>query len=126
MTEEQRPIVDIRIVPIPKEEADKARLDWDPYYKSVYGRDFPDDVPSAYIQWKGTNVCMDVYCSCGFHGHIDDSFAYYYQCIKCGKKYAVGSRIKLIELTPEEIAYHERDPHAISYKRSEDYDGGGE
>lgn len=27
--------------------------------------------PTGFIQWKGTDVCMDVYCKCGYHSHID-------------------------------------------------------
>ncbi len=46
----------------------------------------------AWIQWKGTNVCMDVHCRCGAHGHIDDSFTYFYRCVGCGETFAVGSR----------------------------------
>ena len=51
--------------------------------------------PHGRIQWKGTNVCMDVYCSCGYHGHIDDEFFYYYKCCKCNQVYSVGSNVKL-------------------------------
>jgi hypothetical protein len=32
-------------------------------------------LPHGWIQWKGTNVCMDVYCACGHHSHIDAKFA---------------------------------------------------
>jgi len=32
--------------------------------------------PHAWIQWKGTDVCMDVRCSCGNHGHVDADFAF--------------------------------------------------
>lgn len=26
--------------------------------------------PNGWIQWKGTDVCMDVYCSCGYHSRV--------------------------------------------------------
>ena len=62
-----------------------------------------DAVYSTYgwIQWKGTDVCMDMHCSCGQLGHIDAEFAYFYECV-CGKRYAIGSVVKLIELTAEQ------------------------
>ena len=59
----------------------------------------------GWIQWKGTNACLDLWCVCGAHGHVDAWFAYAYRCAACGRHYAVGQTLKLIELTtPEEIA----------------------
>ena len=55
----------------------------------------------AAIQWKGTDVCMDILCSCGHREHIDEEFVYRLQCSECGKVFAVQSRIHLIEI-PEE------------------------
>ena len=39
--------------------------------------------PSAYIQWKGTDVCMDFHCECGSRYHFDGEFAYTVKCPKC-------------------------------------------
>jgi hypothetical protein len=69
--------------------------------------------PHGWIQWKGTNVCMDIYCACGYHAHIDDSFAYHVQCPKCQRVYACNGHIELIELqtVPENCAVRpELDP----------------
>jgi hypothetical protein len=30
----------------------------------------------GWIQWKGTDVCMDIHCECGTLSHIDGEFAY--------------------------------------------------
>lgn len=61
--------------------------------------------PYGFIQWKGTNVCIDLHCICGFHGHLDIDFLYYYECNECHRKYKVGDIVSLIELQdPEEIA----------------------
>ena len=60
--------------------------------------------PHGWIQWKGTNVCMDVHCACGYHGHVDTDFFYGYECVGCGKRWIVGSYVKLIEATPEVAA----------------------
>lgn len=54
--------------------------------------------PNGWIQWKGTDVCMDVYCSCGYHSHIDASFAYYVRCPKCKRVYFMNGHIELIEI----------------------------
>lgn len=44
-----------------------------------------DATPSAFIQWKGTDVCMDFYCDCGAQGHFDGDFAYAVKCQHCGQ-----------------------------------------
>lgn len=46
-----------------------------------------NDDPHAFIQWKGTDVCMDFYCECGAHGHFDGYFAYTVKCQHCGTKW---------------------------------------
>jgi hypothetical protein len=77
------------------------------FHKRVYSRDTPQDNPHGWIQWKGTDVCMDVHCECGAHGHIDDEFAYFYRCAQCGATYAVGQVVKLIKLEGEDLDYVE-------------------
>lgn len=56
-------------------------------------------VPHAFIQWKGTNVCADLWCICGAQGHIDDEFMYFVRCIACGRVYRVGCHVTLYEVT---------------------------
>ena len=54
--------------------------------------------PHGWVQWKGTDVCMDVYCSCGYHSHVDAWFAYYVQCPNCKKIYQANPHVELIEV----------------------------
>lgn len=61
-----------------------------------------ENTSHGWIQWKGTDVCMDVHCKCGYSGHVDSDFFYYFECPMCHSKYAVGSTVKLIELTEEQ------------------------
>jgi hypothetical protein len=56
------------------------------------------DLPHGWIQWKGTKVCMDIWCACGEHFHIDEDFAYYVQCPECERIYFCNGHIELIEL----------------------------
>jgi hypothetical protein len=70
--------------PLPRGGSNKS---WD--RQTQYG----DDVTHAFIQWKGTDVCMDFYCSCGGYGHIDGMFAYYVKCADCGQVYASPAHI---------------------------------
>lgn len=77
-------------------------------YNAIYSQDFPTDgITSGWIQWKGTDVCMDIHCTCGQHDHIDADFFYHYQCSGCGQKYAVGQNVKMIPLTDEQASNHE-------------------
>lgn len=57
--------------------------------------------PSGWIQWKGTEVCMDVHCKCGYHSHIDAEFAYFVKCPKCKTVYMCNGHIELIEVEEE-------------------------
>lgn len=54
--------------------------------------------PHGFVQWKGTSVCLDVYCVCGVHGHIDDEFVYYVECAKCGRVFEVNPHVRLHEV----------------------------
>ena len=59
-------------------------------------------LPNATIQWKGTDVCMDIHCSCGTHSHLDAEFAYFVRCPGCGIPYRVGEQVTLSPLTTED------------------------
>lgn len=79
------------------------------FYEQVYSQDNKDDRPHGWIQWKGTDVCIDLHCACGHHGHCDASFFYFYRCPGCGASYAVGQVVKLIRLTDEQVKHVEQD-----------------
>lgn len=72
------------------------------HYEEIYSQDNPKGDAHGWVQWKGTDVCMDVHCSCGHHGHVDCMFFYHYECPECHAKYAVGQNVKLIPLTDEQ------------------------
>lgn len=56
------------------------------------------DKPHGWIQWKGTEVCMDVYCKCGKMMHVDAMFVYNVECPYCGTVYMCSGFIELIEV----------------------------
>lgn len=58
--------------------------------------------PHGWIQWKGTNVCMDVRCECGELTHVDEDFCYYVECGNCGEVYEVGGHVKLYKIKKED------------------------
>jgi hypothetical protein len=55
---------------------------------------------SMFIQWKGTDVCLDFHCPCGADGHFDGYFAYHLRCPACGAVYQLGTQViaKRLEL----------------------------
>jgi hypothetical protein len=57
--------------------------------------------PHGWVQWKGTNVCMDLHCKCGAHCHIDDDFVYHWKCPHCSTVYMCNGHIEMIELEIE-------------------------
>ena len=53
----------------------------------------PADV---FIQWKGTDVCLDFHCyQCQTSSHYDGYFAYALKCPRCGTVYELPSVLPL-------------------------------
>ena len=65
---------------------------------------FPGTDAECFIQWKGTTLCVDVYCSCSPEEprHFDGDFAYFVQCDTCGAIYEMGTQVKLRKLVAGE------------------------
>ena len=51
-----------------------------------------------FIQWKGTDICMDFHCKCGHHNHYDGYFAYFVQCFNCKQIYKMVESIEMEEI----------------------------
>lgn len=83
-------------------------------YEAIYGATAKahEGKPHGWIQWKGTDVCVDLRCECGEQSHYDGEFAYHWQC-KCGRQYALSPYVMLLPLTPEQAANK-------NFKRSDD------
>lgn len=59
---------------------------------------------NAFIQWKGTDVCMDFRCTCGGSFHFDGFFAYAVQCGDCGTIWEMPSKVFPRRVAPERCA----------------------
>lgn len=67
-----------------------------------------DGKPHGWIQWKGTDVCIDIHCECGELSHFDGEFMYVIQCPSCKRKYFANGHIQLIEIDDYEgMSLHE-------------------
>ena len=76
-------------------------------YDQIYARDNPQGDAHGWIQWKGTDACIDLHCKCGAHLHFDGYFLYHFKCPHCERSYAVGQTVALIEMTAEEVEARE-------------------
>lgn len=58
----------------------------------------------CFIQWKGTDVCFDFHCPCGYDGHFDGYFAYAVKCKRCGSVYEMPANVYPRLISPNENA----------------------
>jgi hypothetical protein len=63
--------------------------------------------PHGWIQWKGTSVCMDVFCSCGASLHVDGYFAYFLRCPVCKTVFECNGHVQLVPRTEEDVGKFE-------------------
>jgi len=56
---------------------------------------------SVFVQWKGTDVCLDLHCRCGHDGHFDGDFAYFLRCVACGRVYEMPHTFFLVEVSED-------------------------
>lgn len=65
--------------------------------------------PQVFVQWKGTDACLDFTCTCGYSGHYDGMFAYGLKCFHCGAIYTMPHTFGLIPGGAAESAVQETD-----------------
>jgi len=64
---------------------------------------FPGSDAEMFIQWKGTDVCIDFLCPCGGEGHFDGDFAYFIRCPSCRAVYRMGTQVRAKRIDPADI-----------------------
>lgn len=58
---------------------------------------------TTFIQWKGTDLCMDFWCpKCGEHSHFDGDFAYAIRCPHCRTRFRMPTDVPVVEMTEDE------------------------
>lgn len=73
---------------------------------------------NAFIQWKGTDLCMDFTCDCGACCHFDGMFAYTVQCPRCGTVWEMPQTIQPRRADEQTDAYWRENPQVLD--RDED------
>jgi hypothetical protein len=61
------------------------------------------DGTNVFIQYKGTDLCADIYCDCGKHLHVDDYFAYAVQCPVCEAIYEMPQFVTAVRVKTTEL-----------------------
>ena len=57
-----------------------------------------DSKLSGYIQYKGTDICIDLCCECGWNDHYDGYFCYGFTCPKCGQSYTLPDELNFTKV----------------------------
>lgn len=58
--------------------------------------------PHGWIQWKGTEVCIDLRCICGINSHYDGDFLYFWECPHCHVLWEMGTHIQMYPVSTED------------------------
>lgn len=70
-------------------------MDLDALNEAAAKADGEDGRPTTFVQWKGTEICMDFWCPCGVQSHFDTGFLYALKCPTCGRRYEVATQLCL-------------------------------
>ena len=64
-----------------------------------------DAKTTASIQWKGTDVCADLECKCGWAGHFDGFFMHSFKCPDCCTVYKMPALLEPEEIGADDLHY---------------------
>lgn len=59
--------------------------------------------PNVFIQYKGTDLCADIWCECGVHLHVDDYFAYAVRCWSCKSIWELPQLVTAVKVEKSEF-----------------------
>ena len=60
----------------------------------------PSETADVFMQWKGTDACLDLNCDCGTSSHVDGLFAYYVRCPGCLSIYEMPHDLTARKINP--------------------------
>ena len=66
------------------------------------------------INWCESDVCMDVFCACGYSEHRDVPNEYGWKCPKCGTEYEFGKVALMIKTRYPADTEYIRGRHKIN------------
>jgi hypothetical protein len=80
-----------------------------------------DDEPQqseVFIQYKGTDICLDFWCECGAEGHFDGFFCHSIRCPRCDTVWVLPHTIALEKFDPEK--HYEGEPERAKHPEMDD------
>jgi len=69
--------------------------------------------PSAYVQWRHTDLCMDFFCECGAHCHFDGSGAFCVKCPRCETVWEMPSMLFPRKADERALETHRKNPKVM-------------
>lgn len=61
---------------------------------------------TTFIQWKGTDLCMDFWCpECACQSHLDGMFAYAIRCDGCDSYFEMPTDAPVKRLAEKPVTY---------------------
>jgi hypothetical protein len=69
--------------------------------------------PHGRIQWQGTEVCIDLLCSCGTRWHEDEEGLFETICPSCQQWYVIDPYVMLRPITEQESRYADKRPDRL-------------
>lgn len=73
-------------------------LELEERFRDAVIADGRDGRPDAFVQWKGTDLCMDFVCVCGVTSHVDGYFCYAVQCANCDRRFRLAPTVLVDEV----------------------------
>ena len=71
----------------------------------------------VFLQFKNTDICIDIYCTCGEQCHYDGYFARFVKCAYCGQMWIIPHLIPITVMTSDHPDYaHAREYHAVGQR----------
>lgn len=78
----------------------------------------------VFIQYKGTDICLDFWCECGAEGHFDGFFCHSIRCHGCDTVWVLPHTIVLEKFDPTK--HYEHEPERAKRVQIDDVEDCGE
>jgi hypothetical protein len=78
------------------------------------------DAPHVFIQWKGTDACLDFQCECGAGGHFDGDFAYTLKCGECGQVWEMPQILLIKKVDNKTHPHWAENPKSVDMDKDEE------
>lgn len=91
------------------DEEKRLRREHDDKFDAWDRLNHPTDA-HTFIQWQGTDVCLDFHCPCGAYLHFDTYLLFGVECGHCGSKFLLSSHVRAMRVEnfygmPSKVGY---------------------